>query len=172
MSHHTPGNVLAFPAPRPQPRGIDAAEVFGHRVRPGHRGWLWTVEVDGIEYLTDRLVVIRTDRLDGLDGERFDALEFAPKNAARLLEALAAPLAGVPATTRFEVDVIAALYAVGAGILPLAGDRVPDLHAVIYGGERIGLVTPLPSFRADYALGAIPGVPPGPIAVDQLEAAR
>ncbi|MFD7161669.1 hypothetical protein ACFV9C_44290 [Kribbella sp. NPDC059898] len=172
MSHHTSGNVLTFPTSRPEPRRVDAAEVFGHRVRPGHRGWLWTLELDGVEYLTDRLVVIRTDRLDGLDGQRFDALGFGPTDAARLLEALAAPLAGVPATTRFEVDIIAALYAVGAGILPLAGDRVPDLHAVVYGGERIGIVTPLPRFRADYALGAIPGVPPGPLAVDQLEAAR
>ncbi|WP_433169917.1 hypothetical protein [Kribbella sp. CA-247076] len=185
MTHDTTGTVLAFPerpgnpAPSAPPipdlsavLRIDAHRVFGHHVRPGHRGWLWTVELDGVEYLTDRHVTIRRDRLTGVDGHRFDTLEFPPDNIARVLEALAAPLAGTPTTARFAVDILAALFDVGAGVLPLAGDLVPDTHAVMFCAQRIGLVTPIPAWRAAHALGAIPGVPPSAADVDWWEVSR
>jgi hypothetical protein len=173
MTHPTMGAVIQLPNVPLAERQIDASHVFGHHLRPGHRGWLWPLDVDGTEYLTDRYVTIRADRVTGVDSDKFDVLPSPPAvNVARAVEALAAPLAGTPSVARFDVREIAGLYAAGCGVLPLAGERTPDVHAVMFCGQRIGLITPIPASQAAHWLGVIPGLPPSLADVEWLELTR
>ena len=155
--HDTYGAVIQLPHVVPEERRIDARRVFGHR-RPGHRGWLWTVVLDRVEYLTDRCVTLRTDRLEGLDVAEFDQLAAAPRDVDQFLAALAAPLAKRLVTDRFDLATLAGLYSAGCGVMPL--DAAGDVHAVVFMGARVGLMRPIPSTSSAYPTGVIPGAPP------------
>ncbi|MFG1913049.1 hypothetical protein [Kribbella sp. NPDC048928] len=110
--HDTYGAVIQLPDLVPQEHRIDGRRVFGHR-RPGHRGWLWTVDLDGTRYLTDRSVTLRTDRLEGLDVTEFDQLHAAPRDVDQVLAALTAPLARRQVIDRFDLFTLAGLHSAG-----------------------------------------------------------
>lgn len=169
MTHETYGAVIQLPDLAPQERRIDARRVFGHR-RPGHRGWLWTVDVDGTRYLTDRCVTLCADRLAGLDVTEFDQLHAAPRDVDQVLAALAAPLARRQVTDRFDLFTLAGLNAAGCGVMPLTG--AGDIHAIVFLGARVGLMRPIPPTSSAHPLGVIPGAPPAEAELDWMELAR
>lgn len=166
--HDTYGDVIQLPDRAPRERRIEACRVFYQR-RPGHRGWLWTVDVDGVRYLTDRCVTLRTDRLEGLDIAEFDQLTAGPRDADQVLAALTAPLARRQVTDRFDLFTLAALSAAGCGVMPL--ENAGDIHAIVFLGSRVGLMRPIPADSAARPFGVVPGVPPG-AELDWMELAR
>lgn len=171
--HDTYGAVVQLPDLIPHERRIEARKVFCHR-RPGHRGWLWTVDLDGIRYLTDRRVTLRADRLGGLDVAEFDQLHAGPRDVDQVLAALAAPLARRRVTDRFDLFTLAGLHSAGCGVMPLdlPPDPVGDFHALVFLGARVGLMRAIPPTSSAHPLGVIPGAPPTEAPLEWMDLAR
>jgi hypothetical protein len=169
MTHETYGAVIQLPDMAPQDRRIDARRAFCRR-RPGHRGWLWTVDLDGTRYLTDRCVTLRADRLEGLNDTEFDQLNAGPRNVDQFLSALTAPLARREVTDRFDLHTVVCLNDAGCGVMPL--ENAGDIHAIVFLGTRVGLMRPIPETSSAHRLGVIPGAPPAAAELDWMELAR
>ncbi|MFD7161279.1 hypothetical protein ACFV9C_42305 [Kribbella sp. NPDC059898] len=141
---------------------VDARKVFGWaRTSQHHRLDLWILDVDGTEYVSDRHVMIRRDRLTGINRLWACTVALTPRSAPALEAALHARLSSRPSGSVFALERITALYLVGAGVQRLQGKH-SDLHAVMHGADRIGLAVPLTKTDPARPFGVVPGLPPGP----------
>jgi hypothetical protein len=153
--------VLRHPAPQPAPAPAIDAELLFALYRPGQTRFdLFQITIDGVQYTTDLRVMIRTDRLSGLDSWWAEFGQWTTRRLPALAAALRDEVAPEPTTMRFDPRIVFALYVSGAGIRPLAGDHALNLHAVVIGTDRVGLVMPLRATRREALLGAVPGIPP------------
>jgi hypothetical protein len=141
---------------------VDARKVFGWaRTSRHHLLDLWILDVDGTEYVSDRHVMIRRDRLTGINRLWARTIALTPRSAPILEAALHARLSSRPTKSVFDLRRIAALYLAGAGVQRLQGHH-SDLHAVMLGGDRVGLAVPLSKTDPARPLGVVPGLPPAP----------
>jgi len=141
---------------------LNAQVLFGHTHHPDARIEVRPLVVDGIEYLTNRLLVIRRDRLHSLDS---DWMRLGPE-VTHGLQYLADALKDTPVRTlpahRFDPHTVCALQLCGAGIAVLSSQHTSNLHAVVHAGVPIGLAVPTPDTHSAAPLGVIPGVQPWP----------
>jgi hypothetical protein len=167
--------VLRHPTAHPtRDTAIDAELLFALYRPAGAKIDLCQTVIDGVQYTTDRSVMIRTDRLSGLDDDCWWASigQWTPGRLASYAAALRGDLAPTATKTRFDPRLIFTLYMSGAGIRALAGEHTRNAHAVVIGTERVGLAFPLTAASAESLLGCVPGVPPMPGSVCTLEDAR
>lgn len=141
---------------------LNAEVLFGHTHYPEARIEVRPLVVDGIGYLTNRLLVIRRDRLHGLNNSWMRLGSEVTHGLQFLAEALRdTPARDAPAH-RFDLHTVCALAQCGAGIAPLRSQHAFNLHAVVHTGVPIGLAVPLPETHSAAPLGVIPGIQPWP----------
>jgi hypothetical protein len=166
--------VLTHPAAHPAVDTAIDAELLFALYRPGRTQVdLCQITIDGVQYTTDRFVMIRTDRLTGLDNCWWASIgQWTTRHLSAYAAALRSDPAPGTASLRFDPRLIFALYVSGAGILPLAGEHPRNPHAVVIGAERVGLAFPLIAASTEALFGSVPGVPPGPGSIRARKDAR
>jgi hypothetical protein len=149
--------ILIHPAADRQGPGMDAEVLFGHTHHPENKIKVRPLTINGIEYLTNGPLVIRRDRLHGVD-RRWTRLARPVVHGLQFLaDALDDTLTTAIPIQRFHVDVLCALQQCDAGIAVLSQTHAFNLHAVVHAGERVGLAVPIPDHLMASTLGAVPG---------------
>lgn len=141
---------------------LNAQVLFGHTHYPDARIEVRPLVVDGVEYLTNRLLVIRRDFLHGLEGGWMRLGSEVTHGLQYLADALKDTPAGTLPVHRFDPHTVCALQQCGAGIAVLGSQHAFNLHAVVHAGVPIGLAVPLPETHSAAPLGVIPGIQPWP----------
>lgn len=149
--------ILIHPTADREPTGMDAEVLFGHTHHPDGKVKVRPLTIAGVEYLTNGALVIRRDRVRGLD----PSWMWLARPVTHHLEFLAAALNDTVTTAipvqHFHVDVLCALHTCNARIAVLSRTHQFNLHAVLHDGEPVGLAVPIPDHLMAARIGAIPG---------------
>ncbi|MFD7161353.1 hypothetical protein ACFV9C_42675 [Kribbella sp. NPDC059898] len=136
---------------------MDAEVLFGHSHHPHRRTKVRQLTIDGVEYFTNGPLVIRGDRLHGLDPSWTWMKRPVTIGLKFLADALNDEVTAAIPVQRFHADVICALEQCNARIAVLAGTHSGNLHAVLHDGAPVGLAVPIPDHLMASRIGVIPG---------------
>lgn len=104
---------------------------------------LFSVEIDGWEFLTDHYVLMPTARISGLSiGYGEHLMPMRPQAADGFAMWLQATVLPAASDRVFKVAHIRPLEEAGFTVRPL--DGVKDAHGICSGEQLVGLITPLP----------------------------